>query len=255
MTDSELIYLQQCGTNRIKQMNSIGIFTLEDLINADEDFLKQLPGVYDWHVKRWKLQAESLLKNKTLILKKPPDHSEFIYYDIETDVGQTMVWLIGVYNPQKDEFKQFLAKTPKEEKSILNDFLDYINKQTPMKLCSYSGSRFDRRVLQKRFCNYSMESLPFKHRMEMDLGIEIQHMLLAKIKDYQLKTVGNFFGYPWKYKNKMDGLLVALTYQRYQRDNTYKINWKQLLKYNKDDVLAIPHIIKKMNEIYKQNIE
>ena len=94
--------------------------------------------------------------------------------------------------------KCFFAKIT----NILNDFLDYLNNQTSMKLCSYSGSRFDRRVLQKRFCNHSIESLPFERRIEMDLGIEIQHMLLAKIKDYQLKTVGNFFGYPWKYKNR-----------------------------------------------------
>lgn len=251
--ESELRYLQQCGGNRIQQMNSIGIFTLKELIDADDTLLKKLPGVFDWHIKRWKLQANLLLENQSLVLKKPSNPNEFIYYDIETDTTQNLVWLIGVYNLKNNEFKQFLAKTPKEEKNILLEFKKYLNENPLMKLCSYSGSRFDRRVIESRLKQLDMDLSPLDNTIECDLGIEIQKTFLAKVQNYKLRTIGDFFNYPWKHKHQIDGFWVAWTYEKHLRDKSVKINWNQLLEYNRDDVLVLPLIIKKMIEMYENS--
>lgn len=251
--ETDLIYLQQCGITRIRQMNSIGVCSLRDLLDTDENEIKQLPGVGGWHVERWKLQAEVVLNNQIMILKEPPDPNDFLYYDIETDTQQNLVWLIGTYNPKKDEFKQFLAKTPNEEEKILVDFIEYLEEQNCEKLCSYSASRFDQRVVQQRLGFYPIESAVFESKIDIDFGLEIRHMLLAKLQNYQLKTVGDLFMYPWTYKHEMGGFLVALTYERYQRDKNFKIDWNKLLEYNRDDVLVLPHIIKKMLKIYEES--
>ncbi|MBI5001683.1 MAG: ribonuclease H-like domain-containing protein [Euryarchaeota archaeon] len=225
---------------------------MRDLLNSDDNRIKQLPGVYDWHVCRWKLQAKFLLNNQSSVLKKPPNQSEFIYYDIETNIQQNLVWLIGIYNPNKDEFKQFLAKNTKDERKILEAFVKYQNGQACEKLCSYSGSWFDRRVIQKRLNHHAIRSSSFENSIEIDLGLEIQQTLIAKVQNYQLKSIGNFFNYKWTHKDEIDGFLVALRYEAYQRDKSICIDWNQLLEYNRDDVLVLPHILQGMGEIYER---
>lgn len=248
--NTDLIFLQQCGENRVHQMNEIGLNCLQDVLNADSDLLKQLPGVYTWHVNRWKLQAQILINDDIAILEKPQNHSDFVYYDIETDIRQNIVWLIGVYDPIHDSFRQFFAKNKSDEKKILEEFSDYMRDVSCTKLCSYSASNFDRRVLKNRLIAQSIDSSPFDSTEETDFGLFVQKHFLARVPNYKLRTIGDFFDYPWSHKHDIDGLYVALSYEKYQRDNAFEIDWNRLLEYNRDDVLAIPFIINKMRKEY-----
>jgi predicted RecB family nuclease len=250
-----LQYLQGCGAWRAKKLNSLGVYSLADLLDCDDSLLKQVPGVFDWHIKRWRFHAQLLLDNKSFVQEKPPDKDTFVYYDIETDLGGHLIWLIGVYNPTNDEFKYFLAKNPRDEKQLLTDFETYLRDNGSKTLCSYSTTYFDRRVVCNRLIAHSFKQPYFDTTDEVDLGVFVKKNLYAKLENYKLRTIGDFFGYPWAHKHDINGFDVAWRYMRYQRDKTYKIDWTILLEYNRDDVLVLPHIIKGMHDTYANNGE
>lgn len=43
------------------------------------------------------------------------------YLDIETDLGRTFVWLIGVHVEDENRSHAFFADTPEDEKQILGE--------------------------------------------------------------------------------------------------------------------------------------
>src|SRR5258705_397316 len=65
-----------------------------------------------------------------------------VYFDIETDPwgGNKLCWLIGVLDEGTGEFRQFFAKTPRQEKRVLRQFAEHCGDQLRGRMLSaYSG--------------------------------------------------------------------------------------------------------------------
>ncbi len=102
---------------------------------------------------RGKLYAKALLKESVFLAKpfKLPDGGR-IYCDIETNLANDFVWLIGVlYESQigKNIFKQFLALTREKEQRLITDFISLLKKFKGAFIYN-SGCYFEERALQQR---------------------------------------------------------------------------------------------------------
>ncbi len=248
-SNSELNKLQQIGWNRIKHLRKLGITKLTDITEKNRELLKKAPGVYDWHVDRWLEQVQAIHSGK-LILRNHPIlerimNDEIICYDIETDLACGRVWLIGLYNFKENKFIQYFE--PDDEKVLLRKFNSYINKYSDYTLISCSNCRFEQRVLERSFYNHKLVCDAIKN--EVDLGICLPDFLLGDFKQFNLKVMGNRFGFAWK-NPSITGFYVGMAYTEYLLSKK-KPNWKELKQYNKDDVCALKTIIEHIRKLKK----
>ena len=86
-----------------------------------------------------------------------------------------------------------------------------------------------------------------KKVQKQDLKHIVKRNFAIPISSYGLKDVGSFFGFD--FNEELDGLIVASEYMRSQdKGGLLKEREEEFLNYNKDDVLAIDHILQ--NTIY-----
>jgi Icc-related predicted phosphoesterase/uncharacterized protein YprB with RNaseH-like and TPR domain len=249
---SELSILQQVGRGkRLWSMWEKGITKLDDINEKNRELLKTLPGVYDWHVNRWLTQIKAIKQGEVFAIKNELTNilqsDEIICYDIETNIENDRIWLIGCYNFQTDEFIKFFEKD--DELKCLKQFLEYLEKYDGLKLVSYSNCKFEQRRITERSGHHNLWELVSIVNGDIDLGINISDILIGNIEGYSLKDLGNYFGYHWEDPD-LDGLKVGIAYTQYL--NTGKeIDWDKYIRYNKDDVLALKEIIMKIRDLTK----
>ena len=116
--------------------------------------------------------------NDETILLKCLEIENPIYVDIETNLDQSMIWMICVYDPKNDHIKQFTAHKKENEMKILQQFIEYVNKEKYSKLYCYSATDFEKRVIEKRFIKHelSINHIPIIE----DLCYEIKKIIYLK---------------------------------------------------------------------------
>ncbi|MFA4946777.1 MAG: ribonuclease H-like domain-containing protein [Candidatus Micrarchaeia archaeon] len=247
----ELRQLVQCGPSRAKQLKHIGIDSVEKVLTAPEELLASLPGVGKWHISQWKRHAKALTENRTTAYGEITLETNHLFYDIETDLAfgslPEHVWLIGVFNPMDKKFIQFFEKNPRKQKRMLQNFIDYLEKFSFPQLISYSGCCFERNVLNQALNKYGIDPSLILAK-DRDILIEIRQKLFGPFTGYKLKDLAPRLGYKFKHQD-LSGFEVGLTYSQYLSTKK-EPDWKKFKDYNKDDVMALPFIVNKINEIY-----
>jgi len=133
--DVDLIYpsgsvflnsMPEIGRKRAEWLHALGIGSVTDLIEANRTRMVAIPGISDRMVSKWILHAEAITNELAFRLHHPSwaelDPSKSIIYDIETDLGPTHLWCIGLWDPVENKIVQFF------EKNDENDlFCDSIN--------------------------------------------------------------------------------------------------------------------------------
>ena len=133
--------------------------------------------------------------------------------DIETDLSQSYIWMIGICVGREGKYQSFFAESPNEEKMILLNFLGFMERHAGAQLLTCSGSRFEERVIRDRLISYG---LPTKTCARMiDLYQTISRAAALPTSSFRVKEVGAFFGYRYKHSD-LDGFAVADLY-----GNTY----------------------------------
>jgi len=202
-------------------------------------------------LKLLQLKARAFLENRVYqIAPFSLSHDKTIFFDIETDIACERVWLIGLQVDGK--LTQLYADTWEQEKEILEKFLEILKEKPDYNLISFSTTNFDHRVTLKAIERHELDTTPFTSRSHCDLGILIRRCFVFPRKSYALKGLGSFLDYNFKYP-EMDGLFVALSYQRHIEEN--KPLDPKIVEYNKDDVRVLPHMIKKLaNNTFRTEI-
>ena len=133
-----------------------------------------------------------------------PD-GNLIFFDIETDSHRSFIWLIGAYvKADPPIFKQFVARTPSEEKSILEAFANFLKDYPDAVLCYYAGiKRFDEDLVKERLRNYGLAS---EFLVMKDLFYAIRRSFA--VRKYSLKYVGMRFSYKFRHP-ELNGHAVA----------------------------------------------
>ena len=143
--------------------------------------------------------------------------------------------MIGIFISRTNEFIQLVANKPKDEPKIIKECLDILSEHQNEHIITYSGSRFDERILRKRF---DEEGLEHHHLIFEDILLDMKKSFAFPRKSYSLGDLASFFGYNFKHPF-MDGLEVASLYSRYANDLTKFRGLKKLCEYNEDDVKSM----------------
>ncbi|MDQ3821173.1 MAG: hypothetical protein M3362_26310, partial [Acidobacteriota bacterium] len=128
----ELSRLHHVGVARVRLFLSNGIVCLADVSEENRERLR-LPGCGDWHVRRWILQAALIKRGRKGI--EILDHDKmtflrerhFVVWDIETDLAQSCIWLIGACDMLTGEKKQFFD--PVDEKACVEEFVGWMSER------------------------------------------------------------------------------------------------------------------------------
>jgi len=229
------------GGSTYFKFESAGIRTIEQFVDAG---VSKICSVLGWSEKGGLpvyLRGLALHQNRIIKIKERKNISDTpIYLDIETDdfIGN-VIWMIGIYISKTKEFFQLVANTPKDEPKIIKQCLEILSEHPNEQIISYSGSRFDERILRKRFDG---ENLKHSHLIFDDIQIDLKASYALPISTFEIGDVGEYFGYKFKHPN-MDGGEVARIYMIYSSNLTRFGGYKKLLEYNEDDVKSLASIV------------
>lgn len=156
---SELQRVDGIGWKRRRQLEAVGIATLAQLIAATPSRLAKI-------LRLPVSTAETLIVRARAVYHREPiplgpcvfPSGERIYLDIETDLAQQWMWLVGCYADRNNEFVSFSTKRrcEKDELAMLKEFIAYLSEYPNAILISYSGTHLDRRVILLRLHYFSL---------------------------------------------------------------------------------------------------
>lgn len=112
------------GGNTYLKFHSAGIKTVEDFANAGVSKISKILGWTEKGGLPFYLRGLAVYQNRVIKIKTPKNISQSpIYLDIETDLFQRTVWMIGIYITKTNEFIQLVADKPKDEPKIIKQCL------------------------------------------------------------------------------------------------------------------------------------
>jgi Icc-related predicted phosphoesterase len=238
------------GLASVEDLAGVGIRTIEELAVAQPELLK---GVLRSGCPPYLLiaRAQAIVEERPVLLRpmQLPGGQE-VFLDIETDLRQTYTWLIGVSAGDSDQYEGFFAKSPFEERQILEQFLAFVSRYPTATLVTCSGSRFEERVMRKRLTIHGLPTSICERII--DLHATISPAVALPTASFRVKDIGEYFGYQFRHPD-LDGFTVAELYESSyclsQRQRAKRILEQKLREYNQDDVLCLPYILRKLRSL------
>jgi Icc-related predicted phosphoesterase len=241
------------GDVSAQRLRGIGIRTVEELAVAPAEIVSRtalfgrLPDVL-------MARARAIVENRPIFLRAPelPGEDE-VFLDIETDLNQKYIWLIGLCVGEKGKYHGFFADSPKEEKAILIDFLSFMESHPEAELLTCSGSRFEERVIRGRLTFHGLSTTVCDRTI--DLFQNISQTVALPTTSCQVKEIGSFFGYRYKHPD-LDGYRVASLYMNTYQKSKDRLQRRRLgsklIEYNEDDVRCLPFILDALQNFWKK---
>ncbi len=202
-------------------------------------------------------RARAIVQNTPISLGLPyekPNGVE-VFLDIETDLSQTYIWLIGLCVGREGQYKRFFAQTPKRERRILAELLTFMEAYPAARIVTCSGCRFEERIIRMRLAAHDLPTAICG--VMDDMHPNIRRSVALPTSSYKVKEVGAFFGYQYKHP-ELDGFAVGSLYeQRYRKlrdvGKRRKLA-KKLIEYNEDDVRCLPFILNALDRLASENL-
>ncbi len=242
LEEGSLEHLHGISSKTAEKLRKGGVGNIIQLAGYENlNKLAQLSGFSKENLHRFQLKAKSQINHEIYqIASYNLDFKKKIFFDIETDLAQERVWLIGLQI--EDQFIQLFAKNWEKEKEILEKFVEILKNNPDHVLISYSGNNFDHDLLVKSMRRYKMDTEILDSHACIDLCSQLKNSFIFPIQSYKLKVLGTYLGY--KFRNRdLNGIVVANNYQKYIENGT--LLDPKILEYNEDDVKAIQFIIEK----------
>ena len=117
----------------------------------------------------------------------------FVVWDIETDLAQSYVWLIGACDTLTGERKQFFD--PVDEKACVEEFVEWMAERPTALPVSYSGSRFDPRTLSKSLARHGVTDRTTVCQRDVDLGAKLIYNCVHTFPSTRLKDLAHELGF------------------------------------------------------------
>lgn len=245
-----LLQLSQVGGRRANQFSEVGITEFADLCEENRATLLELPGVSDWHVNMW-LEEAAAIQNDEVRLRDPDAFSvladeEIVLLDIETDLAQDRVWLVGLYSYRDGEYTRLFQKD--DEAALLQELIEYLDAQGAPPIVYYGNNRFDEECLKRRLRAHELPRGVELLDRGADLGIMVYNDLLGGFNRMSLDALSQYLvDYEYTYP-ELGGFEVGHQYTKYLLDGE-EADWEMLLAYNKDDVLALKAVVDELRTL------
>lgn len=238
--------------------NKLKISKIKDLENYTESQLVNLlrPGfgknVYNYTL-AYKLQKVVPTNKKN---DKNETNKRVFYFDFETsdDVHPSEpphVYLIGLWDKEKNKFKYFLGRGKQDEEKIFSEFLDYIGNLDDVVLyhwASYEMGEIDKII--KQYSKLAPRLTGLKN-VCIDLKEVVKNNFYIPVPTYSIKKVAPFLGFSWR-QEEVNAFESMVLYWDWLKSPEQKIIQK-VLDYNEDDCVAMAYIDKKLFE--KKNVK
>jgi Icc-related predicted phosphoesterase len=237
-----LTKLTQVGDSRAKGLRSHGFEDLEDLTQDRWEDLLDIQYIHEWVADRILSHAAAYRRNGPIITD-PDTFSELrdrdpILVDIETNLAQDTIWLVGAYNYTTDKFVQFFD--PDDEATVCESFYEYVHDHESPTLAYYAGQGFDERMLTERTQHHGNDLSESVGEWQ-DICNLARKSVFVPDEGHDLDTIATGLGYDFTHPD-MSGFDVGAAYAGYRQDGT-EPEWDQYLEYNQDDVLAMKHVV------------
>jgi predicted RecB family nuclease len=241
------------GPVSAERLRGIGIRTVEELAAAPAEIVCRT--VRFGHLPEVLLaRARAIVENRPIFLRPPESTgNDEVFLDIETDLDQKYIWLIGLCVGGKGKYYGFFADSPKEEKTILLDFLSFMERHPEARLLTCSGSRFEERVIRNRLTFHGLSTAVCDRTI--DLYQDISRTVALPTTSCRVKEIGAFFGYRYKHPD-LDGYRVASLYMHTYQKSKHRLRrrklGRKLIEYNEDDVRCLPFILNALENLWKK---
>jgi len=234
----KLSALPQASASNVRRFWDAGIESLEDISRENIDQLQKVVGAGRPQAELW-INVKKAIKNEKITLRdksafEPLKKENLIFFDIETDLTQSIIWLIGAYSSKEEDFSSF--SNLDYEENLLIEFREYLEEFTNPTLVYYGNNGFDEERFKASMKRYSIkipESVAF-----YDLGKNIQWNLIGAFQKLSLKPLAKkLSGYDYQ-KQDISGIEAGFIFSRYLEEGI-KGDWDKIKQYNRDDVLAL----------------
>lgn len=251
--EDELLLLHQVSVPRAEELRSQGIVSLDQVTEQNRERLR-VSGTGNWHLDRWIRQAALLQSGRAAIEIIEPDklrfldRPRFVTWDIETDLAQRRIWLIGALDTHTGEFRQFFD--PDDEPRCVGGFLSWMAERPDAVPISYSNSRLESRALGAVLRRHGLTDEADVINRDIDLCQQLENRCIQSFRvPFRLKEFAPALGFRFRHTD-LDGMAVGRAFERYLSSREVP-NWGKLHEYNEDDVRATLHILGRLQVLYR----
>jgi uncharacterized protein len=224
-----------------------GLATIDAIAKMDvKRYLKgpeKIPGMAEKSLERMKRRAQVMLAGKPEI--RPgfsfPQAEEEIYFDIEDDPTQGLVYFFGMVvqdRAGRDEFMYFQADGPEEEGNTVRLFWEFIREHPQAVFYVYSHK--ERTTLRALMERYQLDPAVFEQycAQELDLYKFVVDHSDWPTYSYGIKQIARQVGFNWRDPDPSGANSIAW-YNDYLKDTSRKELLQRILEYNEDDCRAM----------------
>ena len=171
------------------------------------------------------------------------------YFDFETSdevhpLEPPHVYLIGLWDKEKNEFKHFLGRGKKDEERIFSEFIKYLGNLDDV--CLYHWSSYEIEVIDEvigQYPNLITRLAEIKNAC-VDFKELIKNNFYIPVPDYSIKKVAPFLGFSWRQK-EVNAYESMVLYWDWLKKPQKKIIQK-VIDYNEDDCKAMVYVDEKL---------
>ena len=150
-----------------ERLDKVGLGTLQALAAADPATVRELVPTIGTPPAILVARARAQIEQRPIAfapISLPP--APRIYFDIETDIRQRRIWLIGAFLEEEDRVRQFAANSFNEEQGMLVEFADFVRSHPGASFVSFSSNHLDHWLTIRRLRHHRLsppESISAKH--------------------------------------------------------------------------------------------
>jgi len=247
--DEHLTLLPGATGSTARSLLAQGRRTWHDVAQASTADLLKIKGVGKKTSETLLLHALARVTGRPQVRKEPtfPENIPIHFYDIET-FGEC-VYLHGnirISGEEREE-KQFLARSPEDEKTAWHEYLDYLARDD--RALIYCWADYEREHANALWDRHQGNEKGFAHLKNnlVDQCRFVSDHWALPLTGYSIKVVAPFFGFRWQADDA-----GGLNSEAWYRDWLGKADdaiLKKILRYNLDDVIAMEVIDRELRKL------
>lgn len=247
----DLLMLPGLNTEMRQCLKINGMFTTDDVARAG---LAKLQGILEEpHATNSYYNALAYLHNKPVLREAghfpPPPRKYNLYFDFEatetfTKDNVSFVYLIGLWDKEKDKYVSFVAKTPQEELSIFEQFYNYVQDFNHTAL--YHWTEYEVKKMKNLAEKHpqAAEKLNALCAICYDLKVAVNKAFYLPAPSFSLKAAAPAFGFNWRQDDcgAMDSMVYFTNWLKTGNEDLLN----KVLMYNEDDCKAMLDLEQKL---------
>ena len=240
----DLLMLPGLNTEMRQCLKINGMFNTDDVARAGLAKLQEI--LEEPHATDSYYNAQAYLHKKPVLRQAghfpPPEKKYNLYFDFEatetfTKDNISFVYLIGLWDKERDKYVSFGAKTPAEELGIFEQFYNYITDFDNTAL--YHWTEYEVRKMKKLAASHPQAAAKLNALCAIcyDLKVAVNKAFYLPAPSFSLKAAAPAFGFQWRQDDcgAMDSMVYFTNWLK--TGNEELLN--KVLMYNEDDCKAM----------------